>query len=461
MKPAKPIFWHQGLFLQPQHFQQFDCHVQSLFSPLLAYQHPFFWGVSRLEVREEVLKDLVFDVARAEILFPDGAWAVVPDAATVFPRTFRKDELPAGKSFRVHLGIRTWNPEKANAAVRTRQDSGHPGTRFVSSEEGDVLPDLHAGGPAAPVKRMEYALRVFTEAEAAEPGEYSTVPVAELEYDGTELRPVRTWVPPLLTLAGSDALRQTVGNIREQILAHARRLEEYKSTREISPSELDSGYTLFLLALRTLNRALPAIVHASSAPHLHPWTMYGLLRQIVGELSSFTERVNALGELPDGTPLLPEYDHASLYTCFTEAQILIGELLAAIVVGPESIIHLERREGIFSAAVPPELLEGDRTFYLVLRTAESRSRVLEAMQNVVKVSSTEYLRVLLGRALPGITLDYCPAPPPGVPNRPNTLYFRINQDHPQWVEIQKNQNISLAWEQAPKDTRAEVIVLRR
>jgi predicted component of type VI protein secretion system len=24
MKPLQPIFWHQGLFLQPQHFQQYD-----------------------------------------------------------------------------------------------------------------------------------------------------------------------------------------------------------------------------------------------------------------------------------------------------------------------------------------------------------------------------------------------------------------------------------------------------
>jgi len=30
MKPAKPVLWHQGLFLQPQHFQQFDLYVQSL-----------------------------------------------------------------------------------------------------------------------------------------------------------------------------------------------------------------------------------------------------------------------------------------------------------------------------------------------------------------------------------------------------------------------------------------------
>jgi type VI secretion system protein ImpJ len=461
MKPAKPVLWYQGLFLQPQHFQQFDLYVQSLLTPLFGCLQPFFWGVSRLEIREETLKELTFDIAHGEILFPDGTWVVIPENTAVFPRTFRKEEMEAGKTFRVHLGLRKWDPVRENAAIRQNDETGFPGTRFVSPADDESLRDLHRGGPEAPVKLMQYALRVFTGSETADLSDYQTIPVAEVQYDGSEIRLGRTYVPPLITLAGSDAIRQIIQNIREQALTHSRRLEEYKSTRDVRVSDMDAGYLLFLLALRSLNRYVPLLQHFAEAPNLHPWTVYGLLRQMVGELSAFTERVNALGELADGTPLLPEYDHSNPLFCFSEAQTLIGELLAAIVIGPESIIHLERTNNIFTAPIPPEFLEGGRLFYLVLRTAESRSRVIEAQQNIMKVSSAEYMRTLIGRALPGITLEYYPAPPPGVPNRPNTFYFRIDQDHPQWVEIRKNQNIALSWEQAPKDTKAEIIVLRK
>ena len=33
-EPRKPVFWYQGLFLQPQHFQQADLYNQSTLAPL-------------------------------------------------------------------------------------------------------------------------------------------------------------------------------------------------------------------------------------------------------------------------------------------------------------------------------------------------------------------------------------------------------------------------------------------
>ena len=83
------------------------------------------------------------------------------------------------------------------------------------------------------------------------------------------------------------------------------------------------------------------------------------------------------------------------------------------------------------------------------------------MKNIAKVSSTEYMTTLVGRALPGISLEYSLIPPPGLPTRSNSYYFKINQSDPQWIEIHKSQSISLFWQQAPKDTQAEIVVLRK
>jgi type VI secretion system protein ImpJ len=41
----KPLFWHQGLFLQPQHLQLNSQYCERLSLPLKTYLQPYFWGV--------------------------------------------------------------------------------------------------------------------------------------------------------------------------------------------------------------------------------------------------------------------------------------------------------------------------------------------------------------------------------------------------------------------------------
>ena len=56
-KALRPIFWHQGLFLQPQHFQHLEAswHVQQ--GVLNALTSPYPWGVVHLELDDIFLKN--------------------------------------------------------------------------------------------------------------------------------------------------------------------------------------------------------------------------------------------------------------------------------------------------------------------------------------------------------------------------------------------------------------------
>ena len=50
------VLWSEGLFLQPQHFQQSDRYMESLVTGLSQRVRPYLWGVSALEIDMEVLK---------------------------------------------------------------------------------------------------------------------------------------------------------------------------------------------------------------------------------------------------------------------------------------------------------------------------------------------------------------------------------------------------------------------
>ncbi len=114
-------------------------------------------------------------------------------------------------------------------------------------------------------------------------------------------------------------------------------VEQYKNPAGLGSGDLDFTSTVFLLVLRTLNRYAPQLDHFAAAPHIHPWHAYGLLRQIIGELSSFSREMSALGEGPDGQKVLPDYDHENIGPCFEKAREIITNILDSLTAGPEFI----------------------------------------------------------------------------------------------------------------------------
>jgi type VI secretion system protein ImpJ len=50
------VVWNEGLFLQPHHFQQSDRYTEALVAGLSRRLKPYAWGVSELEIDQEVLK---------------------------------------------------------------------------------------------------------------------------------------------------------------------------------------------------------------------------------------------------------------------------------------------------------------------------------------------------------------------------------------------------------------------
>jgi len=92
--------------------------------------------------------------------------------------------------------------------------------------------------------------------------------------------------------------------------------------------------------------------------------MYAVLRQLVGELSSFSEQISANGELADGTQLLAGYDHQNLWECFSGARKLITQLLKIAEV-PDHTIQLMYDGTYFVTDLEPNIFEGRKRFFLV------------------------------------------------------------------------------------------------
>ena len=459
---AKPLFWHQGLFLQPHHFQLNDRYTKSLMDPWYAFMAPHFWGVGKFGLHESALANHVFDVKAGEFMFPDNAHVIIGENAVVQPRSFERDWADGGRSFGVYLGLKKFDESGENVSVlKDFNDLSQVSSRFISLTAPEQMADLHGNGPMADVKQMQFLIKIFWETEIDHQGEYQLIPIARLKRNLEDILVCQDFIFPCLAISGSEVLSGIVREVKDQLFSKTRQLEAVKRSKGVHTAEFGSRDMVYMLALRSLNRYVPLLTHLTATAQSHPWTIYGVLRQIVGELSSFSADISATGELEDGTALLAEYDHQKLWDCFTGAQHLITRLLDEITSGPEYMIPLHFDGTYFVADLLPKIFEGKNRFYLVLESEENKDAIVESMRHIAKFSARESLPILIAQSLPGVKLEPLDIIPQELPRKSGSVYFQIDHHGKQWEPVTARNNMALYWDTAPGDLKVELMVVGR
>lgn len=464
-----PLYWHQGLFLQPQHLQYADAHHAWRASALIRASASGFWGMADLGLNEERLNSGIVEVERASVLFRDGTHAEVPDNAVLASRDIRAQWAADDKEMTVYVGIKQLRDTEANVTVVTDRDAASQvATRYASIADAPPMPDLHQGRDAsAQVKTMYHVLRIFTDSELDEADEYETLPLTHLVRDGDTIRIDPAFAPPALTMAAVPQLVHQLREIREQVVGRAHQLEEYKTSSATTTgpgsgnSEFSPKAMRYRFALQVLGRYAPLISHYADAPQVHPHEVYGVLRQLVGELSVFASDMDILGTPPGEETGMSPYDHRRPGRIFREARLTIERLLNSITVGPEYIVELEHTAfGRFEREIPRQFLDRRASLYLALRTQYMSDAVLESFMSYVKIGAAHEVDLFARRALPGLSVEYLKVRPESLPQRPDSHYFRLDQNETQWEGVENTRTLAVLWDGAPDDLKIELIMVR-
>ena len=110
------VVWHEGLFLRPQHLQQQGRFFQHWIMGSCQSLRPFNWGITHLEIDEQLLKLGKISIKKAQGVFADGTPFDIPEN-TPPPAPF---ETPKdSKSFLLNLAIPL---TQANALLMANKD---------------------------------------------------------------------------------------------------------------------------------------------------------------------------------------------------------------------------------------------------------------------------------------------------------------------------------------------------
>lgn len=458
----KSLFWHQGLFLQPQHLQLKDLHDQSRFQPYHRFAFSFLHGVGTCEISESSLSNYALRIERGEFWFEDMAFAELSKNAVIEGRRFKYLWHEGGKPLTVYVGLRKNDAYGENVTtVRVGDSLAGVNTRYITYQDPDQVNDMHQGGAPASVKRLTYLLKVFFHTEIDQLEEYELIPVAQIYRDNEEIVLSKQYIPPCFSIYGSPVLSGMLRALRDNLEFKGYELETHKKQRGVNNAAFGSRDMVYLLALRSFNRYIPLISHMLEGHHVHPRDFYLVLRQLVGELSGFSDKVDVFGRNEGQAERALRYEHSDLWTCFSVTIQQINKLVHEVSASPEYVVPIEYNEPYYSADLPEDYLEGPCKFYLVLQSHEDEEPLLESMRVGMKISTREGLDELIVRSLPGVEYEYMPLPPTELPRRENGFYCLLDQASPDWEEISSAGNIAVYWEDSPDDLKMELMIVRR
>jgi type VI secretion system protein ImpJ len=222
MEPLRPIFWGQGMFLQPQHFQQQDCYHEARLRRYLHWLAPFAWGLKSLVIREAALQNFVCDIERCELVTWDGTLLCFqgdngPSNATLRPRSFEDVLDTGGRPLGVYLGLKRLQWEALNLSEPEGHTPRGEGLRRFRLQEVEVSDFLAAEGQRRAVHYLLYELRLLFDSDAAvQTHDYELIKIAELQRatEGQGAILSKRYIPPCLSIFASPVLAGLLREIR-------------------------------------------------------------------------------------------------------------------------------------------------------------------------------------------------------------------------------------------------------
>jgi len=458
MQHVKSIYWHQGLFLKPHHFQYLYAQQAHEIFKLKASLSPFFWGVRMLNIDKKALLNKSVSIDALEIVFLDGSRVAVGENAILPARSFEEkyDEIENGMT--LYVGIKTFDTNIANV---TELDSygalENVTTRFVTHREASDVANLYHKDASAQIQFMDYVLKLFFEDEIENLHGYQTIPVARLKKENEQIVLSDNFVPPLLEVKADPNLYATVKTIQTDLTSHLLQLQEYKLPSHIVLQE--PNYLTYVMALQALSSYVPKLENMIRVSK-HPFDFYELFLELVGILSTFSNRVTIFGKLENGKSLISEYDHLNLYDCFDAIQQLIKELLDAIIVGPDYILPFVKNDTTFTLDCPLSIFHGHYRYFLLLKTPTEQETLSTYFVEFAKIAAYSEIETIVERSLLGLPFEPYDMPLQGMPQGEENSYFELVTKDIQWEHIQQMQNITIVFDEALEDVSIELVVLK-
>ena len=402
------VLWTEGMFLQPQHFQQQDRAATRQLQARVAAVSGFGWGFSSLQIDRAALESGQFALASASGVLPDGTPFDIPGVDAAPPAL----KVPADvRDELIMLAVTRSRPGVAESDVEGGAGAMPP--RYLCADV-EVADAEAVSLRQAPIQVGRLNLRLVLARDANEG--YTLLGAARLRElaAGGALALDDSYVPPMLHAPSHPVLD---GYVRELLgLLHQR--GEMLASLLSQPGRAGVGEIVDFLFLQSINRHEPLFSHARQLGVLHPERLFAMCLQLAGELATYRDARRP--------PAYPDYTHDDLAGCFRPVMADLRLSLSAVIERRAIPIELQLRKfGVRVAIIPDVDLQRTATFVLAASAQMPTETLRARLPALAKVGPAEQIRAIVMDQVYGIALRPMPVAPPGIPYHAGFAYFEL------------------------------------
>ena len=421
------IVWSEGMFLQPQHFQQHDRYLERLIEGRAGSIASYGWGFLNLEIDSTALALGKVLISAARGVLPDGTpfsfpdEYLPPDPIEIDPDI--KDEL-------IVLALPVRRPGTIESSPAA-SDSGRL-ARF-SVIEADVGDSNSTSEAAALVELGSLRLRLFRERDITDA--YCTLGVVKVIERRADNQVVidNAYIPPMLHVGSQRTLTLYVRDLHG--LLHQR--GDALAARLSQPGRGGVSEIADFLFLQTINRYEPLFAHLGTCSLLHPERLFSTCLLLAGDLATFS----ATSRRPAA---LPEYQHDDLQTCFTALIAEIRHSLSMVLEQSAIPIELQDRQyGVRVATISDLELLKNASFIFAVNAQLPAEALRSRFPAQTKIGPTERIRDLVNLQLPGIPLVSLPVAPRQIPYHAGFNYFELERGGELWKQLERSGGLAM------------------
>jgi type VI secretion system protein ImpJ len=428
----RPVVWSEGLLLSPQHFQQHDRAVRHLVAQRLRMAQNFDFGLVRLSLDAEAVRNGRVVLTAAAGVLPDGTPFALPDDDPLPPQRAIEGHFdPKQDSITLSLGVPSASASRALLGNEVKP--GAAGARYAV--DAIELPDDNTAQSARPVDVQRRHFQLLFPDDAL--GDHDALPIAEITRTAEGTYALReAYVPPCLSLGASEALLRQVRVLHEMLIAKSSALGDQRRQRG-GIADFSAQDTANAMLLYTVNARIPALSHALLHRGSHPEDVYLEFMELAGQLCAFSDKIHPRD--------LPAYDHRALTTTFARLEAALRELIEINPVDKATRVLLESKgAGMWMGRFTDERLLGPGTgLYLGVRADAEEQRLAADLPNKIKIASLDKIDFLIANALRGVPLIYQRVPPPSLPVKNSYLYFQLDPTGDAWETVKAAKNLAV------------------
>lgn len=449
MSRYRKIVWNEGMLLTPHHFQQWDNYYEELLSSRLSSAMAYEWGVLDIQANTEAIANGNFDLIRCRAVMPDGLTVNIPESDPApEPRPVQPHFDPDAEQLDVYLAV----PAKIAGAANFQRNGSAADQLVRYGQVAGTVTDETTGDNEQQIAYAKSNLRLLFTDELREG--YSALKVAVLERTATgQFKLSENYIPPALNLRASIWLENMLRQLVEILITKSSSLGEQRRQRTTSLADFTTSEVAVFWLLHTVNTAIPGLSHLFRTRLVHPERLYFEMAELAGKLMTFT---------PDRHPKdIVRYEHEDLYLTFSLLSQEIRDLLETVIPTRCVPIPLEKvRESLYAGRIVDDRLLKEAGFYLGVRAEIPEGQLIERVPRIIKVASRDTIEVVIGSALPGVTLTHASPPPAPIPLRPKFHYFALDSNGMFWERIAGSKALAVYVPDELKDETVELYAVK-